>query len=530
MNLYFYAPQHDLRLGIDLRGGMYVVLQIPNRAVYNYTLKPPLAGALEAEEKQKQFVQDLTDPKAGFVPAVQNTGQDSSGQSEQDIASKPSIVVNTDKVVVTTYGVQSPEDAKFLLDKVNAVMEKDFGKGNYVAPAADNVDAYYRPVDKTTQDSICEIMQKRIDPDGTKEVHPQPKGTNQIVLEIPGEKDPAHVEKMIGTTAKLEFRLIPKDMTVTPNHDENGNITGVVVTDRGTTLTDQEVINQSYLVITGSQLRPNAGVTKDQGNQPAVSFSVDKQEDREYFGTFTGAHIGEDLAIVLDNKIVEAPVIKDAIPGDGQITGGFPTLQNAQDLATLLNAGALPVPVTIVENRTVSATLGAASVRMSMFAGLIGLAAVLIFMAAYYRLPGLMADIALIIYINLALAVMWLWGSFTLTLPGIAGVIIAIGMAVDANVIIFERLKEELRAQKPVETAIDVAFSRAWTAILDSNIASLITGSVLYIMGTDAVKGFAVTLIIGVLVSMFTAVTITRLLMKLMVRTKAGHNMALYGV
>ena len=204
-------------------------------------------------------------------------------------------------------------------------------------------------------------------------------------------------------------------------------------------------------------------------------------------------------------------------------------MEQVTDWATLLNAGALPVPVKIVETRTVSATLGADSISKSLYAGIIGLALVLIFMAAYYRLPGLMADLALVVYIVLSLAVLKLFDA-TLTLPGIAGLVISVGMAVDANVIIFERLKEELRTQKPLETSIDVAFQRAWTAILDSNVASLITGSVLYALGTGAVRGFAITLIIGVAVSLFTAVTVTRLFMKLMIRSRAAHKLAWYGL
>jgi len=516
MNIYAYMPQHDLRLGLDLRGGMHVVLQIPNRALFQYTLTTPLAGALEAEEKQQQFQQDLTAPGAGLVTP------------EQD-ASKLSIVVNENQVEVSTMA-KSAIVARSQLDKINAVMAKDFAKGSYKSPDPENVASYYLSVDPKLQDNVRSIMERRVNPDGTKEVQAYNKGIDQVVLEIPGEKDPAHVEKLIGITAKLEFRLIPKSMDVSPNRDANGATNGVIVTSRGHTLADQDVINASYLVVQGNALKPDSGVTYDQSHQPAVSFSMANQKDRTKFGAITSEHTNEYLAIVLDNKIITAPVIKDAIYGDGIISGGFPTLTSAQDLATLLNAGALPVPVSIIENRTVSATLGAASVKMSIIAGLVGLLAVLIFMATYYRLPGLMADIALLIYICLSLGVMWAYRDFTLTLPGIAGVIIAIGMAVDANVIIFERLKEELRAQKPLETAIDVAFSRAWTAILDSNVASLITGSVLYALGTGAVRGFAVTLIIGVSVSMFTAVTVTRLLMKIMIHTKAGHNMANYGI
>ncbi|HEY3376668.1 MAG TPA: protein translocase subunit SecD, partial [Armatimonadota bacterium] len=290
-----------------------------------------------------------------------------------------------------------------------------------------------------------------------------------------------------------------------------------------------DALKSAVLVVRGRDLSPTSGVTYDQQHRPAVSFSMRTKDAQTRFGVVTGSNIGRKLAIVLDGKIISAPVIQSQINGSGIISGGFKDLPEAQDLAVLLNAGALPVKVNIVENRTVSATLGADSVSASMKAGIIGLIAVLVFMIAYYRLPGLMANLALVIYIFLSLAVLKVFGS-TLTLPGIAGIIISIGMAVDANVIIFERLKEELKTQKPLESAIDVAFARAWTAILDSNVASIITGSVLYMLGTGAVKGFAVTLLIGVVVSMFTAITITRLFMKLMIRSKAGHNLAWYGV
>ena len=176
----------------------------------------------------------------------------------------------------------------------------------------------------------------------------------QLVWSSPEKKIPAHVEKLMGTTGRLEFRLIPMEMTVATNKDENGNTTGVTVTDRGRLLTDAEVINTSYLVVSGSDLKPNSGVTYDQAHRPAVSFSMTDGPSRQRFAIITGTHINENLAIVLDNKIITAPVIKDAIPGDGIIAGGFPTLEIAKDLATLLNAGALPVPVQIVESRVVS--------------------------------------------------------------------------------------------------------------------------------------------------------------------------------
>ena len=320
--------------------------------------------------------------------------------------------------------------------------------------------------------------------------------------------------------------LLQQNIIVTT--DDKGNISSLADRNTGKILTDAEALKSATLVVSGKDLKPDCKPTFDQGHKPAVSFEMATPQATATFAALTGGHINWYLAIVLDNKIISAPTIKDRIDGAGIITGSK-SMDDAQDFATLLNGGALPTKVNILENRTVSATLGADSISLSLKAGLLGFAAVLIFMIAYYRLPGIMASLALVIYIFLSLAVLKLFGS-TLTLPGIAGIIISVGMAVDANVIIFERLKEELRTQKPLETAIDVAFARAWTAILDSNVASLITGFVLYQLGTGTVKGFAITLLIGVLVSMFTAVTVTRLLMKLMIRSSAGHKLAWYGV
>lgn len=241
------------------------------------------------------------------------------------------------------------------------------------------------------------------------------------------------------------------------------------------------------------------------------------------------------MAIVLDGKCQMAPVIKSAIPGEGIIEGNF-TTQEAGDLRLLLNAGALPVPLEIAENRTVSATLGQDTIDRSLRAGLIGFVAVVVFMLLYYRLPGLLADIALVLYVIIVLAVVAISqqikgiGGITLTLPGIAGVIISIGMAVDANVLIFERLREELRAGKSMRSAVAAGFDRAWTAILDSNVTTLITCAVLYFLGTSIIKSFAAMLFIGVVCSFFTAVTVSRWLVSAVAESRFGNNPTLFGV
>jgi len=516
-DVFIYVPQHDLRLGLDLRGGMHVVLDIPDRTTMTFPLKDKLTTDASTK-KQSELSTLLATPEY-----LGDTAKDSNQVQVTVSDQKAEVVFNWDSL----------SQARQRITLANAAMTKVFGEGKFTTPNTDDLlntqtlDAQRAEV----QQNVSGIMEKRMNESGLTEVTAYAKGQDQVVLEIPGVKDPQRVRELIGTTAMLEFRLVPADLNVSVDEQ-----TGSVSAMRGSqVLEGQDVINATTLEVTGKDLKPNCDLETDPKAPGKYAVSFELQDNtkeaklkREEFTAMTAGNIGRQLMIVLDGKVIMAPTIQDTLPGQGIITGGFDTAQ-AKNLKTLLNAGALPVPVQIAETRTVSATLGADSIARSMLAGLIGLAAVLIFMAAYYRLPGLMADLALVIYIVLTLAVLKLFGA-TLTLPGIAGIIISIGMAVDANVIIFERLKEELRTQKPLETAIDVAFHRAWTAILDSNVASLITGSVLYAIGSGAVKGFAVTLLIGVAVSMFTAVTITRLFMKLMIRSKAGHKMAWYGV
>ncbi len=292
-------------------------------------------------------------------------------------------------------------------------------------------------------------------------------------------------------------------------------------------------------VVTGADLEPNSSAHLGQNNDPTVSQAF-KPDGAARYAAFTTAHTGEIVGIVLDDAVIEAPFIKEPIlDGQGEISGGFATLSQAQSLANLLNAGALPIPLEQVETQSIDAILGVGAVTKSMIAGAVGLALVLLFMLVYYRLPGLLADIALLIYALFTLAIFkgalsWLFPGLvvTLSLPGIAGFILSIGMAVDANILIFERLKEELRAGKALRPAIDAAFKRAFPAIRDSNICTCITCIVLLSLGTASVRGFALTLLIGVLVSLFSAITVTRTLLYLLVDLFPGlaKNPALFGL
>ncbi len=292
-------------------------------------------------------------------------------------------------------------------------------------------------------------------------------------------------------------------------------------------------------VVTGADLEPNSSAHLGQNNDPTVSQAF-KPDGAARYAAFTTAHTGEIVGIVLDDAVIEAPFIKEPIlDGQGEISGGFATLSQAQSLANLLNAGALPIPLEQVETQSIDAILGVGAVTKSMIAGAVGLALVLLFMLVYYRLPGLLADIALLIYALFTLAIFkgafnWLFPGLvvTLSLPGIAGFILSIGMAVDANILIFERLKEELRSGKALRPAIDSAFKRAFPAIRDSNICTCITCIVLLSLGTASVRGFALTLLIGVLVSLFSAITVTRTLLYLLVDLFPGlaKNPALFGL
>lgn len=350
---------------------------------------------------------------------------------------------------------------------------------------------------------LVEVMQMRLNPTGTREVTIQRQGDKWVNIEIPGERDPEKVEQLIGKVAKLEF-----------------------VDSKGELWEDGfKVPEDADVILTGDDLGSvSAGF--DQYGKPSVNFQF-KSEANDIFGKFTARNIDNYLAIVLDGHVVSCPRINSAIFGGGQITGNFST-EEVQTLVAQLKSGQLPVEVEVAEKHAVGPTLGAESIRKSLMAGILGISIVLVFMIAYYRLPGLMADLALVCYVVIMVGAMSIFG-VTLTLPGIAGFILSIGMAVDANIIIFERLREEIRIGKTLKAALDAGFARAFAAILDANVTTLIASVVLYGLGTGPIRGFAVTLSLGILVSMFSAIVITKVFMILIVNMPACSNLALYG-
>jgi len=368
---------------------------------------------------------------------------------------------------------------------------------------------------KDAMASARDVIERRVNAFGVSEPLVQVSGSDRIIVELPGIKDVNEAIKLIGQTPFLEFREEnPDPGTVKPDADGNVNLTA-----------DQAF---KATTLTGKQFKRATMEFDQRTGVPQIILQFDA-EGTKLFSEITSRNLQKRVAIFLDGEILSAPTVQSAITdGRAVITGQF-TVQEAKDLVTRLNSGALPVPIKLIAQQNVGATLGLQSVRKSVAAGLIGFAIVALFMLIYYRLPGLLAVLALSIYTLLSLAMFKIFG-ITLTLAGIAGFILSIGMAVDANILIFERMKEELRKGKTLGLAVEDGFNRAWLSVRDSNFSSLITTFILGYFGSSIIRGFAITLALGILVSMFTAITVTRTFLRLLV----GHNLLinhrLYGV
>ena len=353
-------------------------------------------------------------------------------------------------------------------------------------------------------DQSIEIVRRRIDGMGTTEPVIQSQGSDRIVLQLPGLQDPEEVKNILGRTAKMSFHLV--DSRSSAADARRGMLSN---TSRLINSVDGETLVITRKPVVGGENLTDAGVSYQEG-QPVVSFKFDSIGGKK-FGEATKNNIGERLAIVLDNEVISAPVIQGAIlGGSGVITGNF-TVKSANDLALLLRSGALPAQLQVLEERTVGAGLGADSIQDGVNASIIGLIAVIAFMVMAYGLFGIFTTVTVLLNLVLMLGALSLINA-TLTLPGIAGIILTIGMAVDANVVMFERMRGEVRNGRSTKDAAEAGFTEAWATILDSNLTTLVAGFVLFYFGTGPVRGFAVTLTIGVLTSMFTSVTVTRLI------------------
>ncbi len=408
---------------------------------------------------------------------------------------------------------------------LNAKLGLDLRGGVQVLLAADATAG--EEVTRDAMEGAKRVIESRVNGLGVSEALIQLQGNNRIVVELPGIANTDQAVETIQGTGLLEFvdtgsTSLPVGTIVNTTFGSTGTVTGT-----------QPVTGTVYnTVLTGKDLQ-SAQVAFDQRtNAPLITFKL-TDDGAAKFAEHTRNNVGKFLSITMDKAIISSPRINSAITGgQGEITGQF-TLDEAKNLAIQMQYGALPVALKVAESRAVGPTLGQDSIRESLIAGLIGMFVVIIYMLLYYRLPGVVADIALLIYTAIVLALFKLI-PVTLTLPGIAGFILSVGMAVDANVLIFERTKEELRHGRPLHSAVDAGFSRAWNSIRDSNISTLITCVILFwfgsTFGATIVKGFALTLAIGVLVSLFTAIVVTRTFLHFVMDTKLAQNHWWFGV
>jgi len=484
---YLYPPAKTINLGLDLQGGIHLVLGVD------------VDKALEAQvERAGDTAKSELEKRGVGVTRAERRG--------------------TSELVIQLGSPQSWDAAGKTLDEVLGTFDRkeaDQGAGRLVLALKPREAAHIR--DLAVRQGL-ETIRNRIDQFGVSEPSIQQQGENRILVQLPGVQDPARAKALIGKTALLEFKLVD-ERTDAESALRSGPPPGseILYQRRIDKQTREErkvpFVVQKKAAITGRDVA-TARVSIDQNtSEPYVSVDFNASGARA-FSELTDANVGKRLAIVLDGNIHSAPQIRERIPsGRAQITGGFST-EEATDLAIVLRAGALPAPVQVLEERTVGPSLGADSIRQGMIAIFASTALVFLFMLVYYRLSGFIADVALGLNLLLLMATMAGFHA-TLTLPGIAGIALTIGMAVDTNILIFERIREELRAGKTVRGAIDAGFSRAFKTVIDTHVTVLVSGLILFQFGTGPVKGFAVTLMIGIAVSLFTAVFFTRLLFDL---------------
>jgi preprotein translocase subunit SecD len=361
-------------------------------------------------------------------------------------------------------------------------------------------------------DQSIQIVERRVNELGLVEPTIQREGTDRILVQVPGLQDPSRLKEILGKTAKLDFRMV--DLSMPPDQAEQAHPADSEILPGETP--GQKYLIEKRVLVSGADLTDAQPGFDQRTNEPVVNFRFNSAGARK-FAEVTQANVGKPFAIVLDNKVISAPVIREPIlGGSGQISGNF-TVQSANDLAILLRAGALPAPLTIIEERTVGPGLGQDSINAGEHAAYAGAALVVIFMLATYGLFGLFANVAVAVNVAMIFGILSLL-SATLTLPGIAGIVLTVGIAVDSNVLIYERIREEVRAGRSAINAIDAGFSRALATILDSNITTFIAAAVLFYIGTGPVRGFAVTLGIGIITTLFTAFTLTRLIVAYWVR------------
>ena len=474
-----WLPRQHISLGLDLQGGSHLLLEVDSKTVIREYLDSMVDAARIELRRDKIRYQGLGISGNGIQVTIKD-------EEKVDEARKLLRALERDAVL--------DEDDGRIVMTLNERMIRDRKTA-------------------AVQQSI-EIVRRRVDETGTREPTIQQQGDDRILVQLPGVDDPERIKRLLGKTAKMSFHLvdqrnsvesamagrIPPGSWLLPSEGEDGRM----------------YLIRKRVMVSGDTLIDAQPSTDSRTNEPVVTFRFDSAGAKR-FGSATSKNVGKLFAIVLDRKVISAPVIREPIlGGSGQISGSF-SFQSAQDLALLLRAGALPAPLTILEERSVGPGLGADSIAAGKIASIIGIILVVVFMVAAYGLFGFMADIALIVNMVLILGALSFLQA-TLTLPGIAGIVLTIGMAVDANVLVFERIREEVRSGRTPISSIDAGYSRAFTTIIDANLTTLIAALLLYAFGSGPVRGFAVTLSIGIITSMFTAIMLTRLMIVIWLR------------
>ncbi|MCS3449276.1 MULTISPECIES: protein translocase subunit SecD [Bradyrhizobium] len=486
--------QRRLVLGLDLQGGSYLLLEVDS----NYVKKEKLDQIRDDVRKV------LREAKIGYTGL--NTRNDAvevriSKEGDQSTAlSKLRELSQPLGGLLGSSGQRSLEVA-------------DAGGGliRLTVPQA----AITERIRQTIEQSI-QIVERRVNELGTVEPVIQRQGTDRILVQVPGLQDPTRLKELLGKTAKMEFRMV--DSSVSPDQAQQGRLPPDSELLMSASPPPVPYVVKKQVLVSGGELSDAQPGFDQRTGEAIVSFKFNTSGARK-FAQATAENVGQPFAIVLDNKVISAPVIREPITGgQGQISGSF-TVQSANDLAILMRAGALPAPLTVIEERTVGPGLGQDSIEKGELAAYVGSILVIVFMLITYRLFGVFANIAVAINVAMIFGLLSLLNA-TLTLPGIAGIVLTVGIAVDSNVLIYERIREELRGGRNAISAIDAGFKRALATILDSNITTFIAAAVLFYIGTGPVRGFAVTLGIGIITTVFTAFTLTRLIVAGWVRWK----------
>jgi preprotein translocase subunit SecD len=490
--------QRHLVLGLDLQGGSYLLLEVDS----NYVRKEKLDSVRDDARRV------LREAKIGYT-----------GLNARNDAVEVRISRDTDfqTALSKLRDLSQPLGGLLGSNGQRSLEVSDAGGGviRLTVPQAAITDRIRQTIEQSIQ-----IVERRVNQLGTVEPVIQRQGTDRILVQVPGLQDPTELKRILGKTAKMEFRMV--DATVPPDQAAKGSVPA----DDDVLMSAQApkipYVVKKQVLVSGGELQDAQPGFDQRSGEPIVSFRFNSTGSRK-FAQATTDNVGQPFAIVLDNEVISAPVIREPITGgSGQISGSF-TVQAANELAILLRAGALPAPLTVIEERTVGPGLGQDSIEKGELAAYVGSILVVVFMLLTYRLFGLFANIAVVINVAMIFGVLSLLNA-TLTLPGIAGIVLTVGIAVDSNVLIYERIREEIRGGRNAISAIDAGFRRALATILDSNITTFIAAAVLFYIGTGPVRGFAVTLGIGILTTVFTAFTLTRLIVAGWVRWKRPQS------